>query len=457
MGWIALVLFCFLVFLSIRFILTKKKLTKEIKQKDEVEKQSSERVSVLVARVNELAKYQGIIDVNAEIDTKLAQAKEIIRQAEDEARQIAGNALDAQANEKQLRASIKAMENIISGYGDQYLIPPQSLLDELAEQYDFKEAGQQLKRAKDRIKVMIEEQTASACDYAEANRRESALRFVLDAFNGKVDTILAKVKHDNYGKLRQRIIDAYSIVNINGQAFRNARITPEYLEAIQEELKWAVAVHELLIRDKEEQKRIKQQIQEEERAQREYERALKEAEKEEKLLQEAMEKARQEMASASAERKAVYEARLREMEEKLRIAEEKSQRALSMAQQTKSGHVYVISNIGSFGDDVLKIGMTRRLEPRERVEELSNASVPFPFDVHAMIFSEDAPRLESDLHNKFIQLQMNKVNPRKEFFRVQLANVRAVCEREGIQAHWTMQAEALEYRESVAIQNKQAV
>jgi hypothetical protein len=122
-----------------------------------------------------------------------------------------------------------------------------------------------------------------------------------------------------------------------------------------------------------------------------------------------------------------------------------------MAQQTKRGHVYVISNLGSFGEDVFKIGLTRRLEPLDRVRELGDASVPFEFDVHAMIQSEDAPALEHTLHRLFMVAQMNKVNPRKEFFRVKLSAIRDEIEKLGIQATWTMKAAAAQYRESLAI------
>ena len=154
---------------------------------------------------------------------------------------------------------------------------------------------------------------------------------------------------------------------------------------------------------------------------------------------------------ASDAQRAKYEAQLAELAQKLQAAEEKNQRALSMAQQTKRGHVYVISNIGSFGEDVFKIGLTRRLEPLDRVRELGDASVPFEFDVHAMIQSDDAPALEHSLHRHFMASQMNKVNPRKEFFRVNVKSVREEIEKLGIQAAWTMKAAAAHYRESLAI------
>jgi hypothetical protein len=114
---------------------------------------------------------------------------------------------------------------------------------------------------------------------------------------------------------------------------------------------------------------------------------------------------------------------VRELEQSLAEAHARGERAVSQAQLTKSGHVYVISNIGSFGTDVFKIGMTRRLEPLDRVKELGDASVPFAFDVHAMIYSEDAPALEAQLHRKFADVRINLINDRKEFFRTDLASI----------------------------------
>ena len=204
--------------------------------------------------------------------------------------------------------------------------------------------------------------------------------------------------------------------------------------------------------EREEQRAIKERMREEERARREYERAMREAAKDEERLQTAMQKAREELAKASEAQKSKYEAQLAELEAKLREAEAKSQRALSMAQQTRSGHVYVISNIGSFGEDVFKIGMTRRLEPQDRVRELGDASVPFAFDVHAMIYSEDAPALENELHKRFNELRVNKVNPRKEFFRLGLTDIRNTAHEMGVTANFTMLARAQEYRETLALE-----
>ena len=100
--------------------------------------------------------------------------------------------------------------------------------------------------------------------------------------------------------------------------------------------------------------------------------------------------------------------------------------------------------------------MTRRLDPLERVKELGDASVPFPFDVHAIIESDDAPGLEAELHKALYRTQVNKVNPRKEFFRLKLTDIREIVEQKGLNANWTMAAAAMEYRETLAIEKELA-
>ncbi|NRB23250.1 DUF4041 domain-containing protein [Shewanella sp.] len=380
------------------------------------------------------------------------EANRIIELAKVQAQKIAGDAYDAKLKADSYESAIRAMKNTIEGYKDDYIIPNHSVLDDLAEEFSFKDAGEQLKQARKRVKDMVKQGHAGDCDYVEAHRKTYAIHFAVDAFNGKVDSALAKVKHDNFGKIKQEIIDAFALVNHNGAPFRSARINQTFLDARQEELKWAVSTHELRQIELAEQREIKQQIREEEKARKEMEKAIKEAEKEERLIQKALEKARAELANANEEQRKEFEAQLADLEGKLEEAEERGQRALSMAQQTRRGHVYVISNVGSFGENVFKIGMTRRLEPLDRVKELGDASVPFSFDVHAMLYSEDAPTLEKELHRRFNRESVNKVNSRKEFFRTSLAEIKQVVELQGVtEVHWTMKAEAAEYRESLAI------
>ncbi len=389
---------------------------------------------------------------NTQMQKARDEADQMIAEAKAKAVEIAADALDARDKASEYQAVANALKNVIEGYGDQYIVPSQSVLDGLAEEFGFTDAGEKMKQARIASKIMIKEGQAAVCDYVEDIRRRTAIAFVIDAFNGKVDTILAKTKAENVGKLRQEILDAFVLVNKNGQAFRNARITESFRDARLEELRWGAVLVELKNLEREEQRAIKERIREEERARREYEKVIRDAAKDEAKIQAALEKARAEMAQASEEQKAKYEQQMADLMEKLQEAEARAQRALSMAQQTRSGHVYVISNVGSFGGDVFKIGLTRRLEPQDRVRELGDASVPFPFDVHAMIFSEDAPGLETALHKKFNELRVNKVNSRKEFFRLGLMDIRNGISELGVTAHFTMLALAAEYRETLAIE-----
>lgn len=389
--------------------------------------------------------------VQQKLNAAIENAERIVNDAQTKAKEIAGSALEAKEKAEEYVKTEKAMRNIIGGYGHRYLIPNISILDDLAEEFSWAEAGERLKSARAFTRTLIVDRKAATCDYVDNDKHNTAIKFVTDAFNGKVDSALSKVKYDNYGTIKQQIEDAFNVVNYTGVAFRNARISEIYLNARLDELKWAVATNELKKIEQDEQRRIKELMREEERAQREIQKAIDAAEKEEKILKKAMEEARKQIESANEEERLQFEAKLQDLQDKLTAAEEKNKRALSMAQQTRSGHVYVISNIGSFGENIYKIGMTRRLEPKDRVTELGDASVPFSFDIHAMIYSTDAPTLEKTLHKKFVNNQVNKVNPRKEFFDVTLADIRNMIDEMGIEAHWTMTAEAKEYYESQAM------
>lgn len=419
-----------------------------------------EKKCASLEKYKKFAKYAKVADAEEEAQriikgAQLIQdnANEILEKARIEARKIAGDdAIDARDNAKLYEAIVKSMKNIILGYGNDYLVPSRSLLDDLADSYGYSQASKDYKDIRSRVRNMIKLNQAASCDYTEISRRQTAINFITDAFNGKAETILAQAKHDNFGTLRQKLTDAFNIVNFNGKAFRNARINEEFFQLRLEELKLACILQELRRQDIEEQRRIREQIREEEKARREYEKAIKDAAKEEEMLQKAMVKAKAMLEKANAEQRAIYEAQIEDLQRKYQEAEERNKRAISMAQQTKSGHVYIISNEGSFGQNVFKIGMTRRLEPLDRIHELSSASVPFPFEVHALIWSDDAPALENMLHKKFALFQVNKVNFRKEFFRLPLSDIKAELEHSHINVKWTITAEATEYRESIAIE-----
>ncbi|MFO0905722.1 MAG: GIY-YIG nuclease family protein [Pirellulales bacterium] len=200
--------------------------------------------------------------------------------------------------------------------------------------------------------------------------------------------------------------------------------------------------------EKAKQAEIRAQMREEERVQKEAERAIREAEKEAQRKRQALEEAIRLLGDTHSEQ-------IEKLRQELAEAQAKAERTKSMAQQTKVGYVYVISNIGSFGRGVFKVGLTRRLDPNERIYELSDASVPFSFDVHAMISSQDAPALEAVLHQELATYRVNKVNLRKEFFRVDLETIIQSVEKHHGQVTYRADAEALEYLESLEIEREQ--
>ena len=135
------------------------------------------------------------------------------------------------------------------------------------------------------------------------------------------------------------------------------------------------------------------------------------------------------LATASEEQRAYLDEKKNEIVQQLSEIEKSLQEVDYRQANQKAGYVYIISNIGAFGENVYKIGMTRRLEPMDRIDELGDASVPFNFDVHAMIFTEDAPKLEAALHQAFSDKKLNFINTRREFFKVSLDEIKAVVKQ----------------------------
>lgn len=314
-----------------------------------------------------------------------------------------------------------------------------------------------IKNVRDEEKSLIKDKSAARCTtqwYIDGSKAEGTketnrlLKLMLRAFNGECDAMIADVRWNNYERLRERLDKSFEKINTLG-APHKAYIADRYRNLKQEELRLTYEYQEKLYREKEEQRAIREQMKEEEKVQQDIEKKQKEIERhqqEEALLQEKVKKAFEEGKKSEAEK---YENEI--MELKRIIAD--GQRAVSMAQQTKAGHVYIISNIGSFGENMYKIGMTRRLDPMERVYELCSASVPFRFDVHAMIFSENAPELESAFHKHFDRQRVNLVNTKKEFFYVTLSEIEEFAVKNGFQIKFTKAAEARDWRESESIRN----
>ena len=309
---------------------------------------------------------------------------------------------------------------------------------------------------------MISGDTAAICNTkwtvgdSEAKGRTVVNRYkklMLRAFNGECDVLIAKVKWNNINQMKERMQKLFDAINKLGEGF-NVYLNNQYLDLKRKEL---ILEHEYQTKrqqEKEAMRAIQEELREEEKAKREFEQAQREAEKEEANYQKALDKARKEMELATGEKHDKLQSQIQRLEQELKEAQEKKERALSMAQQTKRGHVYIISNIGSFGENVYKIGMTRRLEPTDRIKELGDASVPFLFDIHAMIYSDEARTLEYELHKAFTNKKVNMLNYRKEFFNVTLDEIEEQIKKIGIEAEFSRLPEAMEYRETLAILDK---
>lgn len=143
--------------------------------------------------------------------------------------------------------------------------------------------------------------------------------------------------------------------------------------------------------------------------------------------------------------------KISELQNLLEKVEDKKDEIISR-QNGKAGYVYVISNLGSFGDNIFKIGMTRRINPMDRISELSSASVPFSFDVHSFIFSHDAVSLEQELHRILNNQRVNKINLRKEFFKVNIDELRKIVDNIDPSAEFNTTMLAEQYRETLALE-----
>ncbi|PSW18084.1 DUF4041 domain-containing protein [Photobacterium sanctipauli] len=281
---------------------------------------------------------------------------------------------------------------------------------------------------------------------------DAQVKLMLTAFNTECDFLIGKISPSSFGRTLERIEKLANNIEKLSATFE-CGFNIDYIDLKFEECKLQFQYTLKKQEEAAEQKLIKEQIREEQRAIKEYEKAIAEAEKEEKLYRQMLDKAREELSMATDADRLAMEQKIASLELQLKDAEAKEERAKSMAEQTRKGHVYVISNIGSFGEDVYKIGLTRRLEPMDRVKELGDASVPFPFDVHAMIYVDDAPSLEAALHREFHAQRVNSVNLRKEFFEVDLESIREAVEKiAGVDAEFKMTALAEDYYESLRLQ-----
>lgn len=418
-------------------------------------------VTVLLVwrRKQELARtYAPIIDARAEVRRARDEAQRLradaaaaVEQLKGQKAALSGEYASARALYDRLRAGIALLEENIEAISVG-LYKPHYAYDSSEE---YRKALDEIRA---RQKDLNKEGRAAVCGKvwqiqgdARAGERmtKQYLKLILRAFNGECDAAIAKVSWNNVTKMEERIRRTFETINDLGGVME-MRIMPEYLELRLAELRLEYETEQKKRQEQEEQRRIKEQMREEERALREAEKAKQEAEAEEARYEKALEKARAELAKAQGESLELLQTKIQHLDAALHKAQELKEKATSMAQLTRSGHVYVISNVGSFGENIFKIGMTRRLEPLDRIRELGDASVPFDFDVHAMVYCEDAPRLEGEFQTRFKDQAVNLVNPRKEFFAVSIEDIEAVARERGLSVELTKLAEARDFRETLA-------
>lgn len=280
-------------------------------------------------------------------------------------------------------------------------------------------------------------------------------KLLLRAFNSECEYVISKVRYNNFDTCLKRIKKASETISKLGVVM-NISIHNRYYELKVQELRLALEYQQMKQREKEEQQELRARMREEARIQREIDAERKKAEKEKQHYLNALKEAQKQLAECTdeAQRNALAE-KLDEMQIQVSKIDKNLADIDYREANQRVGYVYVISNIGSFGENIYKIGMTRRLNPQERVDELGNASVPFNFDVHAMIFSKDAPALENALHHAFDDRKVNMVNKRREFFNVSLDEIEKVV-KENFDGSVEFEKTALaeQYRESLKIKKE---
>jgi hypothetical protein len=279
-------------------------------------------------------------------------------------------------------------------------------------------------------------------------------KLLLRAFNSECDDVIEHVKYNNIEASEKRITTSREAISKLG-IIMEVSIQPQYYRLKIEELHLAFEYAQKKQQEKEEQKEARARMREEAKLAKEIEEERKKLEKEQQHYQNALQRINAQLEAASdVDRAAIEEKKAELMAQLDKIDKEFADVDYREANQ-RAGYVYVISNIGAFGENVYKIGMTRRLDPQDRVDELGDASVPFNFDVHAMIFSNDAPKLEAALHNAFADRKLNFVNQRREFFNVSLDEIKQVIkDNYDKSVEFVELAPAEQYRESLKLKEQ---
>lgn len=311
----------------------------------------------------------------------------------------------------------------------------------------------QKRLVKDGFAVTANEQWTVNGSAAEGRKMVSDMKkLLLRSFNNECDYCVDNVKFNNVENHGARIDKSFEAVKKLGRIL-NAQITDAYKQLKLDELHLAFEYQVKKQEEKEDLRRLREEQREQQKLEQEIKAARDKIAKEKKHFSAALTDLEAKLAASSdAVDRQNIEDKITEIREKFHALEDEEKVVDYREKNAKAGYVYIISNLGSFGENVFKIGMTRRLDPYERIYELGDASVPFVFDVHAMIFSDDAPGLETKLHGHFEANRLNKINGRKEFFKTDLKEIESVL-RENYDRVFDLvhHAPAEQYRESLKL------
>lgn len=328
-------------------------------------------------------------------------------------------------------------------------------------QYAFKNADEykfRLSEIRERQKEMIKGNTAVSGSATWTVNGNVAMgrkmvadmqKLLLRAFNSECDDIIEHVRYSNIEASQKRITSSRDAISKLGEMM-GIQIMPYYYQLKTDELHLAFEYQQKKQTEKDAQREARARMREEAKLLKEIEAARLRLEKEQKHYENALRSVVAQIACASPDKREALEEKRKQLENQLSTIDKEFRKVDYRSANQRAGYVYIISNIGAFGENVYKIGMTRRLDPMERVDELGDASVPFDFDVHAMIFSDDAPKLEAALHNAFADRKLNFVNQRREFFNVTLAEIKDVVRKNFDKSvEFIEVAPAEQYRQSV--------
>lgn len=424
--------------------------------------QLKQRQEELEARVREL---EAILPADArDLDQMRAKLQEVIDRKQNELETIEARYFKVNSECAEASKELTRLQEDLIVTKDELLFQSFGLYE---PQFDFATSSEyktRLELERKKQKDMIRAGTACIGNNAwtvngSASQGKKMLKdmqkLLLRAFNSECDELISKVRFNNFDSYLKRMISSGEAISKLGKIM-SIKISDKYLHSKTTELALAHEYQQKKQEEKEALKQLRAEQREQAKLEREIEAARKKLEKEQSHCQNALAKMlKQDTSSMSVEEKSAFDAKKAELEAQLgEIAKGIADVDYRSANQ-RAGYVYVISNVGSFGENIYKIGMTRRLDPMDRVDELGDASVPFNFDVHAMIFSEDAPALETALHKAFEERKVNMVNSRREFFNVTLAEIQQVIKDNFDKTvEFTEIAPAEQYRESKLMREK---